>query len=110
MKSFVQPRLWAGALAGGLTLALPGCNATSSPPSSVNTTVNWHDEAARLIRTLDISNRLQDSARDYLVAQMARGIAPKPALERWIREQRDRRAIIRCTPEPSATDECIART
>jgi len=41
---------------------------------------------------------------------MARGIAPKPALERWITAQRDRGAVIRCKAEVSATDECIART
>jgi hypothetical protein len=113
MATFVQSHLWVGVLAGGLALALPGCNATSSSGASVNPagqTLNWHDEAARLIRTLDISNRLQDSARDYVVEQMARGLPPKRALERWIKEQRDRGAVIRCKSEVSATAECIART
>src|SRR5215213_9291264 len=113
MTTFVQPRLWAAALAGGLALALAACNVSSSPPASVSPagqTLNWHDEAARLIRTLDLTGRLQDSARDFVVEQMARGIAPKPALERWITAQRDRGAVIRCKAEVSATDECIART
>jgi hypothetical protein len=113
MKNFVQRPLWAGVVASVLGLALQGCNATSSPRGSVSApspALNWHDQAARLIRALDLSGRLQDAARDYVVGQMARGVAPKPALERWIAEQRERGAVIRCKPEVSATDECVART
>ena len=70
---------------------------------------NWDVEAARLIRTLDLPAHLQESARDYASKQMARGTAPKPALEQWVAEQRDRGAMIRSRREVSATDECIAR-
>ena len=76
-----------------------------APPSPAT----WEAEAARLIRTLDLPAHLQESARDYAAKQMARGTAPKPALEQWIAEQRDRGAVIRCRREVSATDECIAR-
>jgi len=104
--------LVAGVFVGALWLALQGCNsgpirvAASSPVQSLNP----QDEAARLIRTLDISGHLQDSARDYAVAQLARGVPPKTAVERWISEQRDGGAVIRCKAQVTATDECIART
>ena len=67
-------------------------------------------EAARLIRTLDISTHLQDSARAHAARQIARGLPPKTALEQWIAEQRDRGAVIRCKSEIPPTAECIART
>jgi hypothetical protein len=112
MKSFVRRPLWAGTVAGVLGLALQGCNPTAAPPavSAPVQAVNPHDEAARLIKTLDLSSHQQDSARDYVTAQIARGVSPKPAMERWILEQRDRGAVIRCKPQVSATDECVART
>jgi len=112
MKSFVRRPLWAGTVAGVLGLALQGCNPTAAPPavSAPVQAVNPHDEAARLIKTLDLTGHLQDSARDYASAQIARGVAPRPALERWILEQRDRGAVIRCKPQVTATDECLART
>jgi hypothetical protein len=112
MKSFVRHPLWAGTVAGVLGLALQGCNPTAAPPavSAPVQAVNPHDEAARLIKTLDLTGHLQDAARDYVSTQIARGVAPKPALERWILEQRDRGAVIRCKPQVTATDECLART
>ena len=111
MKNFVRCPLLASVVAGVLGLALQGCNPTAAPPavSAPVQAVNPHDEAARLIKTLDLSSHQQDSARDYVTAQIARGVAPKPAVERWIVEQRDRGAAIRCKPQVSATDECIAR-
>ena len=114
MKTLVQRSLGglgAALAVGGLALALQGCTTTSSAPvDAAAQAANWHDEAARLIRTLDISGHLQDSARDYVSVQIARGVAPKPALQRWIQDQRDRGAVIRCKPEVKPTDECIART
>jgi len=113
MKKFVRRPLWAGMIASVLGLMLQGCNAPSTsrePVSAPSQAVNSHDEAARLLKTLDLSNYLQDAARDYVVAQMARGVAPKAALERWILEQRERGTVIRCKPQVSATDECVART
>lgn len=113
MKNVVRGRVWAGVIAGSLCLALQGCNSTSTPRGPVSApsqTLNWHDEAARLIRALDLSSRLQDSARDYVITQMAQGVAPRPALERWIVEQRERGAVIRCKAQVSATNECVART
>ena len=110
MEYFVRPCLRAGVIASALGLALQGCNMTARTDVPAAEALNWHDEAARLIKTLDLSGRLQDSARDYVVEQMARGVAPKPALERWIAAQRERGAVIRCKPQVSATDECIART
>ena len=112
MTNVVRRPLWAGMVAGALGLVLQGCNPTAAPPavSAPVQAVNPHDEAARLIKTLDLSGHQQDSARDYVAAQIARGVSPKPALERWILEQRDRGAVIRCKPQVSATDECVART
>ena len=113
MKKFVRRPLWAGMIASVLGLMLQGCNATSTSRELVSApsqAVNSHHEAARLLKTLDLSNYLQDAARDYVVAQMARGVAPKPAVERWILEQRERGTVIRCKPQVSATDECVART
>src|SRR4051794_5926317 len=112
MKHFVQRSSGGGLVAGVLALALQGCNPTAAPPavSAPVQAVNPHDEAARLIKTLDLTGHLQDSARDYVSAQIARGVAPRPALERWILEQRDRGAVIRCKPQVTAMDECLART
>jgi hypothetical protein len=112
MKHFVQRPIGALMAAGVLAFALQGCNPTAAPPavSAPVQAVNPHDEAARLIKTLDLTGHLQDSARDYVSAQIARGVAPRPALERWILEQRDRGAVIRCKPQVTATDECLART
>ena len=112
MKNFVRRSLSAGMVAGVLGLTLQGCNSTVAPPAvSVPVqAVNPHDEAARHIKTLDLSGHQQDSARDYVSAQIARGVAPKLAVERWILEQRDRGTAIRCKPQVSATDECVART
>ena len=86
-----------------MTRAMP--DGTTTIPAA-----GWEAEAKRLVRTLDMSTHLQDSAREYTAEAIARGIAPKKALERWIAEQRDRGAVIRCKAEVSATDECIART
>jgi hypothetical protein len=67
-------------------------------------------EPARLIRTLDISTHLQDSARNYVAEETARGVPPKTALEQWIAEQRDRGAVIRCKSEiPPTADALRAR-
>jgi hypothetical protein len=112
MKNFVRSPVWAGVVAGVLGLALQGCNPTAAPPavSAPVQAVNPHDEAARLIKTLDLSSHQQDSTRDYVTAQIGRGVAPKLAVERWILEQRDRGAAIRCKPQVSATEECVART
>src|SRR4051794_3173220 len=112
MKDFVRRPLSTAVVAGVLGLALQGCNPTAAPPavSAPVQVVSPHDEAARLIKTLDLSTYQQDSVRDYVAAQIARGVAAKPALERWILEQRDRGAAIRCKPQVSATDECVART
>jgi hypothetical protein len=93
-----------------LALALQACASTETTTGSIAASPpNWDAEAARLIRTLDLPAHLQESARDYASKQMARGTAPKPALEQWVAEQRDRGAMIRCRREVSATDECIAR-
>ena len=63
MKSFVRRPLWAGTVAGVLGLALQGCNPTAAPPavSAPVQAVNPHDEAARLIKTLDLSSHQQVS-------------------------------------------------
>ncbi len=112
MTNVVRHSMSAGVVAGALGLVLQGCNPTAAPPaiSAPVQTVNPHDEAARLIKTLDLSGHQQDSARDYITAQISRGVGPKLAVERWISEQRDRGAAIRCKPQVSATDECVART
>src|SRR4051794_7729806 len=111
MKHFVQRPIGALMAAGVLAFALQGCNATAAPPAtSAPVYANPHDEAARLIKTIDLTGHLQDAARDYVSTQIARGVASKPALERWILEQRDRGAVIRCKPQVTATDECLART
>jgi uncharacterized protein YfaQ (DUF2300 family) len=112
MTNVVRRPMGAVAATGLLALALQGCNPTAAPPavSAPVQTVNPHDEAARLIKTLDLSGHQQDSARDYVTTQIARGVAPKLAVERWILEQRDRGAAIHCKPQVSATDECVART
>ncbi len=70
MKNFARSPMGAVAAAGLLALALQGCNATAAPPavSAPLQTVNPHDEAARLIKTLDLSGHQQDSARDYVTA------------------------------------------
>src|SRR5829696_6028780 len=81
-----------------LALTLQAClskeltTGSIAPPSPAT----WEAEAARLIRTLDLPAHLQESARDYTAKQMTRGTAPKPALEQWVAEQRDRGAMIRC--------------
>jgi hypothetical protein len=95
-----------------LSLACQGCLSSAAPTAGagVPPAANWDAEAARLIRTLDISAHLQDSARIYAAGRMAQGIPPKQALEAWILDQRDRGAVIRCKAEVSATDECVART
>src|SRR5215218_112178 len=93
-----------------LAVSLQACASTEVTTGSIAPSpANWEAEATRLIRTLDLPAHLQESARDYSAKQMARGTAPKPALEQWIAEQRDRGAMIRCRREVSATDECIAR-
>jgi hypothetical protein len=93
-----------------LALGVQACASTEITTGSIEPSpANWEAEAARLIRTLDLPAHLQESARVYATKQMARGTAPKPALEQWIAEQRDRGAMIRCRREVSATDECIAR-
>jgi hypothetical protein len=94
-----------------LALACQGCFSREAPEAAAPVPVaNWEAEAARLIRTLDLPSHLQHSARGYAARRMAEGLAPKPALEQWIRAQRDRGAVIRCKAEVSASDECIART
>lgn len=87
-----------------------GCASRETPEAATVPAANPEVEAARLIRTLDMAAHLQERARDYVAKEMVRGIAPKPALRQWILDQRDRGAVIRCKPEVSATDECIART
>ena len=73
MTNVVRRPLWAGMVAGALGLVLQGCNPTAAPPavSAPVQAVNPHDEAARLIKTLDLSGHQQDSARDYDTAQIA---------------------------------------
>jgi hypothetical protein len=111
MKTPVGHPLRALAVATVLSLAVQGCVDTSSGRTAAPAAaVNPHDEAARLIRSLELSGHLQDAARDYVAVQIARGIPARAALVRWIEEQRDRGAVIRCKPQVSATDECIART
>lgn len=111
MKIRSRNPVWAGVAASVLALSLQGCLGTSpTPPSASGPALNPHDEAARLIRTLDLSGYLQDSARDYVATEIARGVAPRSALQRWIGEQRDRGAVIRCRPQVSATEDCVART
>ena len=107
----IVSKMPAAAMVIACGLALQGCNSTESTTGSISVSAtDGVAEAARLIRTLDISTHLQESARDYAAKQVALGIAPKPALEQWIAEQRDRGAVIRCKSEVSPTAECIART
>ena len=94
-----------------LGLVCQGCFSREAPEAAAAVSpVNSEVEAARLIRTLDISTHLQDSARARAARQIARGLPPKTALEQWIAEQRDRGAVIRCKSEIPPTAECIART
>jgi len=94
-----------------LGLVCQGCFSREAPEAAAAVSqVNSEVEAARLIRTLDISTHLQDSARAHAARQTARGLPPKTALEQWIAEQRDRGAVIRCKSEIPPTAECIART
>ena len=94
-----------------LGLVCQGCFSREAPEAAAAVSpVNPEVEAARLIRTLDISTHLQDSARAHAARQIARGLPPKTALEQWIAEQRDRGAVIRCKFEIPPTAECIART
>jgi hypothetical protein len=94
-----------------LGLVCQGCFSREAPEVTASISpVNPEVEAARLIRTLDISTHLQDSARVHAAKQVARGVPPKTALEQWIAEQRDRGAVIRCKSEIPPTAECIART
>ena len=111
MKTFGHPwrRAAASALAGMLGLALQGCVESRGPAASAPA-LNPHDEAARLLRTLELSAHLQDAARDSVAAQIGRGVPARAAVQRWIEEQRDRGAVIRCKPQVSATDDCVART
>jgi|GraSoiStandDraft_4_1057263.scaffolds.fasta_scaffold700067_2 hypothetical protein len=94
-----------------LGLVCPGCFSREAPEvAAAVSPVNSEVEVARLVRTLDISTHLQDSARAHAARQIARGLPPKTALEQWIAEQRDRGAVIRCKSEIPPTAECIART
>jgi hypothetical protein len=98
-------------LAIALGLLCQGCFSREAPEvTAAVPPVNPEVETARLIRTLDISTHLQDSARDHAAKEMARGVPPKRALEQWIAEQRDPGAVIRCKSEIPPTAECIART
>jgi hypothetical protein len=93
---------------GALALASVGCTSTSAPPSSVGAAgqrLNAHDEAARLIGALAISERMRNAARDYVIEQMARGVGPRPALREWVAMQRRQGVTIRCAP--SATADCV---
>src|SRR4051794_7395875 len=111
MKNVLGKHMRPVAVGIAFALAGQGCVSLSTPDDTTAVPASqWEAEARRLIRTLDMSTHLQDSARDYTARAMARGIAPKPALERWIVDQRDRGAVIRCKAEVSATDECLART
>jgi len=94
-----------------LGLVCQGCFSREAPEvAAAVSPANPEVEAARLIRTLDISTHLQDSARNYVAKETARGVPPKTALEQWIAEQRDRGAVIRCKSEIPPTAECFART
>ena len=107
----IASKMLTAAMAIALGLTLQGCNSTEKTTGSISVSASdGVAEAARLIRTLDISTHLQESARNYAAKQVSLGIAPKPALEQWIAEQRDRGAVIRCKSEVSSTAECIART
>src|SRR3954471_17329231 len=111
MNNLVGKHIRPVAVGIAFAMAGQGCISRATPDATTAVPASqWEAEARRLIRTLDMSAHLQDSAREYADKAMARGIAPKPALERWILEQRDRGAVIRCKAEVSPTDECIART
>src|SRR3954454_17818834 len=92
MTNVVRHCMGAGVVAGVLGLALQGCNPTAAPlaVSAPVQAVNPHDEAARLIKTLELSGHRQGSARDYATGKIAGGVSPKLALEREILEERDR--------------------
>jgi hypothetical protein len=97
----------AAALSLLLGLALPGCSPTSGAGAGASgQALNRHDEAARLISALEMSERLRNAARDYVVVQMAEGMGPRPALERWVLTEREKGATIRCKPDAGA--ECVA--
>jgi hypothetical protein len=91
----IASKMLTAAMAIALGLTLQGCNSTEKTTGSISVSASdGVAEAARLIRTLDISTHLQESARNYAAKQVSLGIAPKPALEQWIAEQRDRGAVI----------------
>jgi hypothetical protein len=90
----IASKMLTAAMAIALGLTLQGCNSTEKTTGSISVSASdGVAEAARLIRTLDISTHLQESARNYAAKQVSLGIAPKPALEQWIAEQRDRAVI-----------------
>lgn len=67
--------------------------------------LNPHDEGARLISALALSEAQRNSVRDFLVVEIARGVAPRAAVERWLQIQAGRGMTIRCRP---STSECLA--
>jgi hypothetical protein len=111
MKTFPGKHMRSVAISITLALAGQGCMSRATPDeTTIVPAADRQAEAKRLVRTLDMSTHLQDSAREYAAKAVARGIAPKKALELWIAEQRDRGAVTRCKAEVSPTEECIART
>ena len=76
--------------------AAPGAQAQGNP----------HDEAARLIGALELSNTHRNAARDFIVLEMARGGTPRAALQRWVQMQEARGVRVRCKP---AAADCVGR-
>jgi hypothetical protein len=68
-------------LSVALGAACPGAQAQGNP----------HDEAARLIGALELSNAQRNAARDLIVLEMARGGTPRAAPQRWVQMQEARR-------------------
>jgi hypothetical protein len=66
--------------AGLLALALSAfLGAACCPAAQAQVRVNPHDEAARLIRALDLSTAQRNAALDFMIVEMARGgSAPLP--------------------------------
>jgi hypothetical protein len=83
--------------AGLLALALSAfLGAACCPAAQAQVRVNPHDEAARLIRALDLSTAQRNAALDFMIVEMARGgSAPLPRghVFRLPGVDRDKRAL-----------------
>jgi hypothetical protein len=72
--------------------------------------LNSHDEASRLIEALELSGSQRNSARDFVISEMARGGNPRAALQQWAQIQEARGVRIRCKParaEELAWPDCL---